>query len=144
VYVGKAAGATVDDDFADIERTHSERNVNDRWTPLLMYRGFTTISNVFLESYSTLHPKITHGEAMFIIHLMQYKWDENAPFPAVGTIAKRMGISVTATRSLARNLETKGYLHREGQPGRSNRYHLKKLFRALERIEGGDQGVGKK
>ena len=119
-------------DFREIERTTPERTVQDRWTEGLVYRGFTSISNVFLESYSLMDPKITHGEAMFIVHLMQHKWDENAPFPAIGTIAKRMEISVTATRALARSLERKDYLYREGQPGRSNRYHLNKLFHALE------------
>ena len=74
---------------------------------------------------------------MFIVHLMQHKWNDAAPFPSMGRIAKRMGISPTAARSLARSLEKKGYLHREGQPGRTNLYHLRKLFRALEECEKG-------
>ena len=121
-----------DDDFRQIEQTVPKRTVGDRWTSSLTDRGFTAVSNVFLELYSSLNPKITHGEAMFIIHLMQHKWDDKAPYPSIGRIAKRMGISPTATRALARSLEKKGYLHREGQPGRSNRYHFVKLFRALE------------
>jgi hypothetical protein len=43
-----------------------------------------------------------------------------------------MGISTTSARALARSLEKKNYLHREGAPGRTNKYHLKRLFDALE------------
>ena len=37
-----------------------------------MSRRLAGISNEFLENYSTLKPPITHGEAKFIIHVMQY------------------------------------------------------------------------
>lgn len=127
-----------DSDFRRIEQETAGRDIADRWTSELIQSGFTAISNVFLESYSSLRPRITHGEAMFIVHLMQHKWDKAAPFPSVGTISKRMGISETAARSLARSLEKKGYLHRQVQPGRSNRYHLKGLFTALETYLKGD------
>ena len=123
---------TADDPLRTVERVHRERNVAERWSTALADKGWTSISNQFLECYSRLSPSITHGEAMFIVHLMQYKWDQSAPFPSLVTIAKRMGISTTSARSLARSLEKKGYLRREGQKGRTNRYHLKRLFEALE------------
>jgi hypothetical protein len=120
------------DDFVGVERATVERNISERWSTALMNGGWTAISNRFLESYSRLSPPITHGEAMFIVHLMQYKWSDKAPYPSLATIAKRMGVSTTSARSIARSLEKKRYLHREGQAGRTNRYHLRQLFDALE------------
>ena len=69
---------------------------------------------------------------MFVIHLLQHKWGEDAPFPSLTTIAKRMGVSSGAVRGYARSLERKGYLKREGTTGKPNKYHLEGLFRALE------------
>ena len=72
---------------------------------------------------------------MFIIQLMRYKWDEKAPFPAFKTIARKMGVSDSAARGLARSLEKKGYLQRQMQVGQTNRFHLQKLFTALEALQ---------
>ena len=30
----------------------------------------------FLRTYAALRPPLTHGEALFILHLMTFKWDE--------------------------------------------------------------------
>ncbi len=35
----------------------------------------------FLEHYAGLYPAITSAEAMLIIHLLSFKWDEKPPFP---------------------------------------------------------------
>lgn len=71
------------------------------------------------------------------MHLMQHKWNETAPYPSLVTISKRMGISTTSARSLARSLEKKGYLRRQSQAGRTNKYHMNRLFDALEQFEEG-------
>jgi DNA-binding IclR family transcriptional regulator len=71
---------------------------------------------------------------MFVIHVIRYKWDDRAPYPSLANIAKQMGISTTSARALARSLENKNYLRREGTPGRTNKYHLDRLFAALESI----------
>lgn len=105
------------------------RQVADRWTPRLADAGWTPISDVFLANYHRL--KISHSEAMVIIHLMSFKWDQSAPFPSVGTIARRMGISPPAVRSHFRSLGKKGLLTRE-KTGSTNRFHLNALFQALE------------
>ena len=123
------------DVFSDLDRIHPPRDVEERWSPQLMQRGWTTVSNKFLECYSSLSPSITHGEAMFIIHLMQHKWGAKAPYPSVARIARRMGISTTSVRSLTHSFKKKKYLHREGIPGRSNRYHLNRLFLSLEAFD---------
>jgi len=100
--------------------------VNDGWTP---------ISDFFLDNYWKLKPAIKGPEVLPIVHLLRYKWDQNAPFPAFKTIAKKMGVSSTAVRNHARSLEAKGYLQREMQVGSTNRFHLSPLFTALEKLQ---------
>lgn len=72
---------------------------------------------------------------MFVVHLMQYKWDEKAPFPAYKTIAQRMHVSVKTARRWAASLEKKGYLRREMRVAETNRFHLKGLIDALVRLK---------
>ncbi len=115
------------------------RQVSDRWTPLLAGLGWTPIVDFFLDNYHRLPRPLKYAEAMFVIHLMQYKWDAGAPFPSLSTIARKMGISAQAARSYARSLERKEYLFREMQIGETNRFHLKKLFDALERLASQDE-----
>jgi hypothetical protein len=81
------------------------REVSSRWTPALSKEGWTPISDFFLDNYCKLSPAIKGPEVLLIIHLMRHKWDENAPFPAFKTLAKRMGISPAAVRSHARSLD---------------------------------------
>lgn len=110
------------------------RDVASRWTPTLAKLGWTPISVYFLDNYHRLSPPIRYVEAMLIIHLMRHKWDSNAPYPSFKTLAKRMGVSPEAARSYARCLQRNGYLVREGQIGETNRFHLNRLFTALESL----------
>src|SRR4051812_27140574 len=110
------------------------REVASRWTPALVGGGWTPISDFFLESYRKLNPPISNPEALFVIHLMRHKWDDQHPFPGFATIAKRMGISTTAARGHARALEGKGYLQRVMRIGTTNRFDLRPLFHALEKL----------
>ena len=73
----------------------------------------------------------THGEAMFVVHLMQHKWGTEAPYPGYKTLAKRMGASDKTARRLAKSLEDKKYLQREIHEAQTNKFHLKKLIDAL-------------
>ncbi len=111
-----------------------QRDVSRRWTSALAKAGWTPISDFFLDNFHRLDPTITHGEAMLVVLLMRHKWDDAPPFPGFKSLSKRMGISITAGRQLARRLETKGYLIREKQKGETNRFHLQPLFRALETL----------
>jgi len=66
---------------------------------------------------------------------MSHKWDSRAPFPALTTIAERIGLDVRTVRASVKRLEDLGYLRREPAPyGGPNRYHLEGLFRALEQL----------
>lgn len=111
-----------------------KRVAADRWTSNLIQGGYTPISNFFLEYSHELRPGITHGEAMFIIHLMSFKWDEEMPYPAYKTLAKRMFIKHAQARKIARNLEQKGYLKRHPRRSQTNRFDLAPLFTALEKL----------
>ena len=108
--------------------------VERAWSSTLAETGHVPVVNAFLEHYSSLKPALTTGEAMFVIFLMKHKWDEAAPFPSYQRIARMMGVSHKMARRYAANLEKKGYLERERYPSLSNRFHLSKLFGALEGV----------
>ena len=112
----------------------NKRTAARRWTKKLVEAGFTPISNFFLEFANELRPDITHGEAMFIIQLMFFKWDENMPRPGFKTIAKRMGIGHHRARELARQLERKNFLIRHKQKSKPNMFDIRPLFKALEAL----------
>lgn len=108
------------------------RDVGKRWTPALVKNGWTPISDDFLRYYGTIYPEISNSEAMFIVQLMSWKWDEKKPYPGFKTVAKRMGISATQARAHARSLENKKYLKRIMRVGTTNRFDLTPLFQAIE------------
>lgn len=105
-----------------------------QWSPELRKSGFTQVSNLFLESYSRMTPEITHSEAIFIIHLMQFKWTERSPFPSYRRLADRMGVTEISIKRYARAMEKKGYLQRAKRTGRTNVFHLTGLIDQLNAI----------
>lgn len=103
-----------------------------RWAKELEEDGHVQISTFFLENYHRLKPyPLTHGEAMFVVHLMQHKWGTEAPYPGYKTLAKRMAVSDKTARRLAKSLEDKKYLIRELREAQTNKFHVKKLIDAL-------------
>ena len=100
------------------------RAVSSRWTPVVDF---------FLDSYRKLG--ISNLEAMFIIHLLRFKWTAEMPYPSFKRIARMMGVSATAVRGHARRLEKKGLIKRKEQVGTTNRFDLLPLFQALERLQ---------
>jgi DNA-binding MarR family transcriptional regulator len=107
--------------------------VKHRWTAVLVQDGWTAVSNYFLKNYSRLG--ISSLEAMFIIHLLHFKWNEHMPYPTFKTLSERMGLSDAATRTHARNLERKKYLMRIRKLGDPNTFDLSLLFEALEQLK---------
>jgi DNA-binding MarR family transcriptional regulator len=120
--------------MATIQRPNSANSsFAKQWSSSLVSFGFTQISDVFLKSYSALAPyPLTHGEAMFIIHLFQFKWNEDAPFPSYRKLASMMGLTEKSVKRYARQLERKGYLVRDKRDGRTNEFNLTGLINALE------------
>lgn len=105
-----------------------------RWTPTLVEGGWAVVSDFFLSNYARLVPPLTNTEAMLVIHLIRYKWDERPPRPAFKTLAKSMGLTTTAVRGHARSVEKKGYLKRVQRVGAPNRFYLEPLFEKLEAL----------
>ena len=86
----------------------------------------------FLDGHAGLKPfSLTPTEALFIINLMAHKWDARAPFPGYKRIAKRMGITESYGRKLARTLEHKGFIQRLQRVGSTNEFDLTPLFAKL-------------
>ena len=119
---------------AEPEASHSRR-VAARWTPSLVAPGWTVVPDFFLSNYHRLVPPLTNLEALLVIHLIRYKWDDRAPRPAYKTLAKSMGLTDAAVRAHARKLEQKGYLQRRVQVGAPNLFFLEPLFTALETLQ---------
>src|ERR1700722_5875538 len=72
-----------------VNNSHAARWKHER----LFSRGYLAVPIAFLEHYARLkkYGGLTHAEAMFILHVMSFKWGERAPFPSYATLAKRMG-----------------------------------------------------
>ena len=109
------------------------RTYADRWKhPELLQSGYVVVPTDFLRYYSLLKPySLTHGEALFVIHLMEFKWDRAAPFPSYGTLARRMGVTTKMARRYAQKLEQKGFLERVVRTGNTNLFDLTPLFDKL-------------
>ena len=120
------------------------RTYADRWKHSeLLESGYLVVPTAFLRHYSRLKPHpLTRGEALFVLHLMEFKWDQAAPFPSYETLAERMGISTKMARRYARALEQKGCLHRIIRVGNTNRFDLEPLFDKLLRTAQGNVRAG--
>ena len=118
------------------------RTYADRWKyPELLTPGYLVVPSIFLLHYSRLKPySLTNGEVLLVLHLMDHKWDQAAPFPSYGTLARRMGVSTKMVRRYAQTLEQKGYLQRVTRTGNTNLFDLGPLFnKLLEVVQTGDQ-----
>lgn len=112
--------------------TTADRSFARRWGHEELFgKGYVPVPSLFLQHYALLNPPLNSGEAMFVLHLMDYKWDAKHPFPGYKTIAKRMGVSTKMARTHGQNLEVKKYLRRQMRVGRTNRFDLTPLFDAL-------------
>ena len=80
--------------------SHPQRSATARWGSHknLFARGFLVVPHRFLEHYSLLDPPLSTGEALFVLHLMSFKWDRELPFPSYKSLAQRMGVSEKAVR----------------------------------------------
>lgn len=109
------------------------REILRRWggKQAILAEGFLAVPTTFLKYFGSLEPSLTPAEALFVLELMVYKWDERSPFPGYRAVAERMGVSEAYTRKLARGLQTKGYLVRQARVGRTNRFDLQPLFDRL-------------
>jgi hypothetical protein len=115
------------------------RSVSERWSPKLVegvkntgLRGYVPVVRTFLRLYHRLG--LSAAQALFVIHLLDFKRDANAPFPSYARIARYMGVQAKAVQRYARTLERKGLLRRETRNGESNRFDLQPLFERVEEL----------
>lgn len=108
-----------------------------RWPEKLANR-FSTVSSYFLENYHRLGTQsgsrgLSSTEAMLVIHILDFKWDSRLPFPTVGTLARRLGVSSRHVRDTIKTLEERGYICRIPKArGGANQYNMQGLYAALE------------
>lgn len=106
----------------------------DRWggEKVLFHEGYVPVPVTFLRCLGQLAPHtLNPAEALFLLELLVFKWDEENPWPSYAKIAEQMGISDTYARRLARKLEKKGFLERKKRVGRTNEFNLNPLFEKL-------------
>ena len=118
---------------ARANQSQSPRSFTERWKhEELFEKGYIAVPALFLRWYAHLQPfPLSSGEALFVLHLMEFKWDTEDPYPGYKTLATRMGISDKMARRHAQSLETKKYLVRKIRTGQTNRFDLSPLFDAL-------------
>jgi hypothetical protein len=121
---------------------HPTRSAAARWGDKrgLFAAGFVVVPHSFLHRYASLTPALTTGEALFVLHLMSFKWDRELPYPTYKTLAQRMGITDKMVRRYAQALDKKGYLRRHYQTKAANRFDLTGLFEALSKPPAQDHG----
>lgn len=131
--------ATVAADPVAAAPPRGSRTYADRWKhPELLESGYLVVPSVFLRLYSRMG--LTHNEALFVLHVMEFKWDRAAPFPSYTTLARRMGISAKMVRRYAQALDKKGCLQRVIRTGNTNRFNLEPLFdKLLKTVQDGGQ-----
>lgn len=111
-----------------------QRNrIEDRWSESVAEGGWSAVPNLFLDSYAELG--LSPTEAMVIIHLMSFKWDDKLPFPSVATLKSKLGLSDSRLRVLLRGLEAKQVVERVRRKGRSNEYAFDGLISKLEQLK---------
>ena len=98
-----------------------------------MEGGWTAVPRTFLTAHAELD--ITATQAMLVLQIMAYKWDERLPFPSISKIAKHLGIGVSQVRAHLQRLEKAGLLKRRYRKGRSTEYDFSELLRKLELIQ---------
>lgn len=104
-----------------------------RWgSPQVFDEGFVGVPAALLTRYAKLG--LSTGEIVFVLELMVFKWNDQAPFPSYNTLAQRMGITTEMTRRHAKSLESKGMLKRITRTGQSNAFDLLPLTNMLKAI----------
>lgn len=120
-----------------IDTPPQQHRIAVRFGDAILQAGHTAVPNLALNYYSSLG--ISHAEMMFAIHIWQYWWTEREPYPALGTIALKMGISRRQARNYAQGLRRKGLLevHERHLPGRgqvTSEYNFTPFIEAIVRL----------
>lgn len=112
--------------------------ISVRFGDAVLEAGHTAIPNLALNHYAELG--LTPAEMLFAIHVWQHWWTERNPYPSLGTVAARMGVSRRQVRSYVHNLKAKGYLvvndrQAEGLGQVTNEYDFAPFIQAIVSCE---------
>jgi hypothetical protein len=90
----------------------------------ILQEGHTAVPNLLLDLYTELG--LTIQEMLFVIHLMQFQWSKRNPYPALTTIAEKMGVKRRMIGNYVKSLKSKAYNcpHTKGQPCDCPKYLL--------------------
>lgn len=113
------------------------RNLIARWggNDSVFADGFVGVPTVLLTHMGSIGDEgLTPAEAVFALQVMSFKWDDEAPYPSYGRVARQMGVSETYARKLARSLEDKDLLIRRPREGTTNKFDFRPLFMQLAEI----------
>jgi DNA-binding MarR family transcriptional regulator len=114
-------------------KSSTNHSLAARWGSLQLFdEGFVGVPASLVTRYAKLG--LSAGEFVFVLELMVFKWDEQAPFPSYHTLARRMGITTEMTRRHAKSLESKGMLKRLRRTGQSNVFDLLPLTNTLKAL----------
>ncbi len=128
--------------------TDRDYRIEVRFGDAVLEAGHTAIPNLVLNHYAALG--VSPGELVFVLICLQHKWTARNPYPSLGTVSARMGISRRQARSYVHGLKTKGLLLvtervEAGKGQLSNTYDFGPLIRAVvERDSVSNESPGKK
>jgi hypothetical protein len=111
----------------------------------ILQAGFTTVPNLLLRYQAILG--ISSSEFNFILQVWYHWWDQKDPYPALGTIAERIGQSRRQVRRYSESLRDKGFLivRERREPGLgqvTSEYDFTPLLDQLRQLYREEQSVG--
>ena len=114
--------------------TDTGRATLERYGPEALAQGFTALPNLVFAYYTRLG--LSEGELVFVLQLWTYWWGAGLPFPALGTIASRMGKTTRQVQHYLERLRGLGLVevtvrHDERGGQISNGYDIRPLLHAL-------------
>ncbi len=119
--------------------------ISVRFGDAVLQAGHTVIPNLVLNHYSQLN--ISPGEFVLVVQLWSFAWTDRNPYPSLGTLAERMGVTRRQVRNYVHTLKAKGLLKvtERSQPGRgqlTSEYDFSPLIRATIDLEGNETPPG--
>lgn len=120
-------------------------SISVRFGDPILQAGFTAVPNLILDYYAELG--ISLPEMMFSIHVWQYWWTKDLPYPSLQQIAPKMGIERRQISRHVESLKKKGYLkvterQLPGQGQVASEYDFSPLLQAVLQLALRDQGNG--
>ena len=88
----------------------------------LIVETFTQIPNEVLDSQVQLG--LSSSALNLYLHIRRFKYGDSAPFPSVGTLAQRMGVSERCVQKLEKELESIGLIRRQYISGRTTQFEV--------------------